>query len=157
MDEIQKYMKEAIKVAKRCAEMDEVPIGAVAVLDGKIIARAGNRKEKKLDATAHAEVELLKKVAKKLGNWWLENVDVYVTLEPCPMCAGAMINARIRHLYYGAKDPKGGACGSLYNITEDERLNHIVPVTGGIMGDECAALLSEFFKNKRKSGGKKQC
>jgi len=155
MEELQKYMKLAIKEAKKGALRDEVPVGAVAVLGGKVIARAFNHKEKRLDATAHAEIELLKKCAKKLGNWWLENVDVYVTLEPCVMCAGAMVNARIRHLYFGAYDSKGGAAGSLYNVTEDARLNHLVPTTGGILERECGELLSEFFKNKRKNGGNK--
>lgn len=155
MDKV-RFMKEAIKQAKKAAAEDEVPVGAVAVLDGKIIARARNRKEKYNDATAHAEIELIKKASKKLDNWWLENVEVYVTLEPCPMCAGAFINARIGKLYFGAEDPKSGCCGSLYTLTEDKRFNHTVTVEGGLLKEECAALLTEFFKAKRAAGGKKE-
>lgn len=148
--EKEKFMKEALKEARKAAKEDEVPVGAVAVLNGKIIARAHNRKEKKLSATRHAEIELLEKAAKKLGNWWLEGVEVFVTLEPCAMCAGAMINARIGALYFGAWEPKTGCCGSLYNLPADKRFNHNFPVTGGVAEEECAKLLSDYFKEKRK-------
>ena len=148
--QIIRYMREALKEAKKAGNEDEVPVGAVAVLNGKIIARAHNRKEKKLSATRHAEIELLEKAAKKLGNWWLEGVEVFVTLEPCAMCAGAMINARIGALYFGAWEPKTGCCGSLYNLPADKRFNHNFPVTGGVAEEECAKLLSDYFKEKRK-------
>lgn len=142
-------MKAAFKEAQKAAAMDEVPVGAVAVKDGKIIARAHNLKEKKSSATRHAEIELIEKASAKTGNWWLENVDIYVTLEPCAMCTGAMINARIRSLYYGAREPKTGCCGSLYDLPSDGRFNHVFPVYGKIMEKECADLISEYFKKKR--------
>lgn len=145
-----KFMNAALKEAEKAALKDEVPVGAVAVCGGKIIARAHNAKEKKNDATAHAEIEVLKKASSKLKNWYLDEVEIYVTLEPCAMCAGAMINSRIKALYFGAFDPKGGACGSLYNLIGDKRLNHSFPVTGGLEETRCAALLTEFFRNKRK-------
>ena len=147
--QIVRYMREALKEAKKAGNEDEVPVGAVAVLNGKIIARAHNRKEKKLSATRHAEIELLEKAAKKLGNWWLEGVEVFVTLEPCAMCAGAMINARIGALYFGAWEPKTGCCGSLYDFPNDKRFNHNFPVHGGIMAEECSRILSDYFKGKR--------
>lgn len=142
-------MKAALKEAQKAAAMDEVPVGAVAVKDGKIIARAHNLKEKKSSATRHAEIELIEKASAKTGNWWLENVDIYVTLEPCAMCTGAMINARIRSLYYGAREPKTGCCGSLYDFPNDKRFNHNFPVHGGIMAEECSRILSDYFKGKR--------
>lgn len=149
MDEIG-YMKEALKEARKAAAEDEVPVGAVIVKDGKIVARAHNRKEKKNDATAHAEIEAIKKASKKLG-WWLEDCDIYVTLEPCAMCAGALVNARLRGVYFGARDPKGGACGSVFNIPEDKRLNHRLKVEGGILGAETGQILTDYFKEKRKT------
>lgn len=143
-------MKIALAEAKKAAAEDEVPVGAVVVKDGNIIAKAHNRKEKKGMATRHAEIEALERASKKTGNWWLENCEVFVTLEPCAMCAGAMINCRIGKLYFGARDPKYGCCGSMYNLCEDRRFNHVVPVEGEIMEKECAAILSEYFKRKRK-------
>lgn len=143
-------MLAAIKEAQKAAAKDEVPVGAVLVADGKIIARAHNMKETKRLATAHAEMEVIARASKKRGNWYLTDTDLYVTLEPCPMCAGAIINARIRNLYFGAWDPKAGCCGTLYSLPEDKRFNHRVQVEGGILEKECAALLSDFFKGKRK-------
>lgn len=144
------YMKIALAQAKKAAAEDEVPVGAVVVKDGKIIAKAHNLKEKKGMATRHAEIEAIERAAKKTGNWWLENCDIFVTLEPCAMCAGAMINARIGALYFGAWEPKTGCCGSLYNLPADKRFNHNFPVTGGVAEEECAKLLSDYFKEKRK-------
>lgn len=147
--QIEKYMKAALKEAEKAAAEDEVPVGAVAVCGGKIIAKAHNKKEQKSSATRHAEIELLEKAAAKIGNWWLEDVDVFVTLEPCAMCTGAMINARIRSLYFGAWEPKTGCCGSLYDFPNDKRFNHNFPVHGGIMAEECSRILSDYFKGKR--------
>ncbi len=142
-------MKLALKQAKKAREEDEVPVGAVIVKDGKVIAYGRNRKEKKGSATRHAEIEAIEKATKKVGNWWLEDCDMYVTLEPCAMCAGALINSRLRCLYFGAWDTKSGCCGSLYNLPEDKRFNHRLTVEGGVMREECARVLTEYFKEKR--------
>lgn len=144
-------MLAAIKQARKAAAEDEVPVGAVIVLDGKILCRAHNKKEKKNNATSHAEIEAISKASKLLHNWYLENCELYVTLEPCAMCAGAIINSRIKKLYFGAWDPKYGCCGSIYNLPRDKRFNHNAEVAGGIMSSECAALLSDYFKTKRKN------
>lgn len=143
------FMKEAIKEAIKGASLDEVPVGAVIVKDGKIIARAHNLKETKLDATKHAEIVCIEKASKKVGNWWLENCDIFVTLEPCPMCAGAIINARLRNLYFGAKDTKAGCCGSKVNLMQPGVFNHNVTVEAGILEGECGKLLTSFFSKKR--------
>lgn len=144
------FMKLAIKEAKKAELVDEVPIGAVIVKDGKVIARAHNKKETKNQATRHAEIEAIEKATKKVNNWWLEDCDIYVTLEPCAMCAGALINSRLRNIYFGAYDKKAGCCGSLYNLPEDTRFNHRLKVEGGILEEECASLLTNYFKKKRK-------
>lgn len=146
----EKFMTQAIKVAIKGLEYDEVPIGAVIVKDGKIIARAHNKKEEKNCAVAHAEILAIQQAVKKVGNWRLHGCDIYVTLEPCPMCAGALINSRIDGIYFGAYDQKAGCCGTLYNLPTDERFNHRCKVQGGIMEKECAELLSNYFKQKRK-------
>lgn len=143
------YMKIALAQAKKAAAEDEVPVGAVVVKDGKIIAKAHNLKEKKGMATRHAEIVAIERAAKKTGNWWLENCDIFVTLEPCAMCAGAMINSRIRKLYFGAWDPKYGCCGSIYDLPADKRFNHNFETEGGVMQAECAAELTQYFKRKR--------
>lgn len=143
-------MLRSIELARECAGLDEVPVGAVLVKDEKIIAESGNAKERENNAIRHAEMIVLDKGAKALGNWWLEDCDLYVTLEPCSMCAGAMINTRIRAVYFGAFDAKAGACGSKVNLLEEGLFNHDIEVSGGHMKEECAALLSEFFKGKRK-------
>lgn len=148
MDKIH-YMKLALKQACKAATEDEVPVGAVIVKDGKVIAYGRNKKEKKGMATRHAEIEAIEKACKKIGNWWLEGCDMYVTLEPCAMCAGALINSRLRALYFGAWDPKGGCCGSLYSLPEDKRFNHRLVVEGGIMQEECASVLTDYFRRKR--------
>lgn len=142
-------MLRAIELAKLATETDDVPVGCVIVKNGEIIAEASNMKEKENDATKHAEMVAISNATKVLNNWWLEDCEVYVTLEPCPMCAGAMINARIKALYFGAYDPKTGAAGSRVNLLKEDLFNHNIIVKGGIMQNECSSLLSEFFKKKR--------
>lgn len=140
----------AIKLAQAAALADEVPVGAVIVKDNEVVATSENMKERENDATRHAEMVALSRAAEVVGNWWLEDCDVYVTLEPCPMCAGAMINSRIRALYFGAHDLKTGAAGSKVNLFEEGLFNHDIIVSGGHREEECSALLSAFFKEKRK-------
>jgi tRNA(adenine34) deaminase len=144
-----RFMSEALRLAKLAAARDEVPVGAVIVKDGAVIASAYNQKEKKNCATRHAEMIAIEKAAKTTGNWWLEDCALYVTLEPCAMCAGAMILSRIDKLFFGAYDEKTGAAGSVVNLFS-EKTNHKVAVEGGIMREECAKLLSDYFKTKRK-------
>jgi len=143
------YMKQALKEAKKAYSKDEIPIGAVIVKDGKIISRGHNEKELKSDATLHAEITAIKKASKKLKSWRLNDCDMYVTLEPCTMCAGALIQARIKRLYIGAPDPKAGAVGSVIDVLAVEKFNHKVEVVYGILEDECSAMLKEFFKDLR--------
>lgn len=146
----EKWMKEAIKQAKKAAQKDEVPIGCVIVKDDQIIARAYNKREMKQCSTAHAEILAIEKACKKLGSWRLEDCDLYVTLEPCPMCSGAIIQSRIRNVIFGAYDPKGGCMGSNMNINDVRGFNHYPDIEGGILQDECSRFLKEFFKAKRK-------
>jgi len=143
------YMNEAYKEALKAYKKDEVPIGAVIVKDGKIIGRGHNERELKNDATLHAEITAIKKACRKLGSWRLNDCDMYVTLEPCAMCAGALIQARIRTVYIGTPDPKAGAVGSVVDILSIEKFNHKVDVVYGIMEDECSAILKSFFKELR--------
>ena len=143
------YMQLAIELAKSAALADEVPVGAVVVKNNEVVATSENMKERTNDATKHAEMVALSRAAKAEENWWLEDCDVYVTLEPCPMCAGAMINSRIRALYFGAYDDKTGAAGSKVNLFAEGLFNHTVFVSGGHRQEECSSLLSEFFKKKR--------
>ncbi len=145
----EKFMRRAIELARASAEADEVPVGAVVVKDGKIIAESENRKERDNRATSHAEILALGKATEVVDNWWLEDCDVYVTLEPCPMCAMAMVLSRVRALYFGAYDEKTGAAGSKINIFEDGLFNHTVSVEGGVLKEECSSIVSDFFKNKR--------
>lgn len=147
MDE--KYMRAAIREAKKAYEKEEVPIGAVIVKDGKVIARAHNLRESSKQACAHAEILAIQKACKKLDAWRLEDCDMYVTLEPCPMCAGAIINARIKNLYFGAMEPKSGAVGSKLNLFTDYKFNHSVNTVSDVLEDECVALLKDFFKMLR--------
>ncbi len=142
-------MKEALKQAQKAYDKLEVPVGAVIVKDGKIIAKAYNQKEYKNDTTNHAEILAIKKASKKLGSWRLIDCDMYVTLEPCSMCAGALIQSRIRKVYIGALDAKTGACGSVLNLLQDYEFNHKVDVETGILEDECEAILKNFFKKLR--------
>lgn len=146
----EKFMQEALKEAKKAYEKLEVPVGAVIVKDGKVIARAHNLKETKLDTTKHAEILAIQKASKKLESWRLLDCEMYVTLEPCSMCAGAIINSRIKKIYIGTLDEKTGAAGSVLNLFEDYKFNHEVEVEKGIMKEPCEAMLKEFFKNLRK-------
>lgn len=143
------FMQEALKEARKAAKKGEVPIGAVLVKAGSIIARGHNQPLGRTDPTAHAEIVTLRRAAKKLNNYRLTGCDLYVTLEPCLMCAGALIHTRIQTLIYGAADPKGGAVHSLYQMLEDARLNHRVKVISGILEEESRALLKAFFKERR--------
>ena len=143
------YMLEAIKEAKKAEEKNEVPIGAVIVHDGEILARAHNLRETNQNALAHAELLAIDEACHKLGTWRLENASLYVTLEPCPMCAGAVILSRISRVVYGAKDPKGGCCGTFMNLPEDERFNHRSEVVSGVLEEECGELLTNFFRGIR--------
>ena len=149
MQEREKFMTEALKEAHKAFVLDEVPVGAVAVVDGKIVARAHNRRETLNDPTAHAEILCIQKASKKLGGWRLGNVSIYSTLEPCAMCAGALIHARVRELVYGADDPKAGACGSRLDLTKEGLLNHELKIRRGILKKECSEILKRFFKRLR--------
>jgi len=149
-NENKKFMKEALKEAKKAYEKLEVPVGAVIVKEGKIIARAHNLKETKTDTTKHAEILAIQKASKKLKSWRLLDCDMYVTLEPCSMCSGGIINSRIRKVYIGALDEKTGAAGSVLNLFEDYKFNHKVEVEKNIMKEECENILKDFFKMLRK-------
>lgn len=142
-------MKIALKEATKAYSKEEVPVGAVIVKDNKIIARAHNLKETKKNAVSHAEILAIEKACKKLGCWRLTDCDMYVTLEPCTMCTGALINARIRKLYIGTNDPKTGACGSKINLIEDIEFNHKIEIEREIMQKECEKILKDFFKTLR--------
>lgn len=145
----EKFMKEAVKQAKKAAQAGEVPIGAVIVRNGEIISRGYNKREIKKNALLHAEIIAIDHACKKLGGWRLPGCELYVTLEPCPMCSGAIINSRIEKLYFGAYDKKAGCAGSAADLFEKGLFNHDVEVTGGVMENECAELLSEFFRELR--------
>ena len=147
--EKEKFMKEALKEAKKAYEKLEIPVGCVIVKDNKIIARAHNLKETKFDTTKHAEIIAIQKASKKLKSWRLNECEMYVTLEPCSMCAGAIINSRIKKLYYGNKKKKTGAVGSVFNLLKDYKFNHDVEIESGILENDCRNILKEFFKNLR--------
>jgi tRNA(adenine34) deaminase len=144
-------MRLAIAEAHAALEADEVPVGAVIAHHGRVIGAAHNQRETLHDPTAHAEMIAITQAAEALGDWRLEDCVLYVTLEPCPMCAGAIVQARIPQLVFGAADPKAGGCGSLFSIVTDRRLNHQVEVISGILESECATVLKEFFETKRRS------
>lgn len=152
MDTNEKFMRAALKEAAKGGEIKEVPVGCVIVRDGKIITRAHNLKFTKGDPLLHAEIVAIQKAVKKTGDWRLNECDMFVTLEPCPMCAGAIINSRIGRLFFGAYDPKAGCTGTLYNLPVDKRFNHRAEVTGGILESECGEILSRFFKERRNAG-----
>ena len=145
----EKFMKAALKEAQKAYEKLEVPVGCVIVKDGKIIARAHNLKESKTDTTKHAEIIAIQKASKKLQSWRLIDCDLYVTLEPCAMCAGAIIQSRIKNVYYGTHDLKTGAVGSVFNLFDDYTFNHHVEYQAGIMEEECEPILKDFFKYLR--------
>ena len=147
-------MQEAIELARKALESEDVPIGALVVYRGRVIGRGYNQREKLQDPTAHAEMLALTAAAEYIGHWRLENCTVYVTLEPCPMCAGALVLARAERLVYGAADEKAGACGSLYQITQDPRLNHRVETVSGVLAEAAVELLQAFFQRRRELGEK---
>lgn len=149
MEQKEHYMKQALKEAEKAYKKLEVPVGAVIVKDGKIIARAHNQKETRTDTTKHAEILAIQKASKKLESWRLIDCEMYVTLEPCSMCAGALINSRIKKVYIGASDKKTGAVGSVFNLLEDYTFNHKVEYQKGVLQDECENILKDFFKKLR--------
>ena len=143
------FMRLAIAEAEKAAAVNEVPIGAVIVLNGEVIASAYNLRETEQNAVAHAELLAIEKACRQLGTWRLEEAELYVTLEPCPMCSGAIILSRIKKVVFGASDPKAGCAGTLMNLLVDERLNHQSDVVSGVLEEECGLLLSNFFRNIR--------
>jgi len=146
------FLDLALEEARNAAAEDEVPVGAIAVYQGEIVGRGRNARERRADPLAHAELDAIREASRTLGRWRLTGVSVYVTLEPCAMCAGAMVNARVDRLVYGASDPKAGAVQSLYGICTDSRLNHRIEVVSGVRGEESGALLTDFFRRKRAAG-----
>jgi len=147
------FMHEALSLARRAAEAGEVPVGAVVVKDAAVIGRGHNRPVSGHDPTAHAEIIALRDAAQNVGNYRLADCSLYVTLEPCAMCAGAIMHARIRRVIYGTPDPKSGACGSVVNLFAEDRLNHHATVIGGVLAEEAARLLQDFFAARRPSQG----
>lgn len=150
-----RFMREALRQARRALAADEVPVGAVIVHGGHVIARAWNQVEMLKDATAHAEMIALTQAQSALGDWRLNECDLYVTKEPCPMCAGAIMHCRVRRVIFGCPDPKGGAAGGVWNLLQSPNLNHRSEITSGILGEDCAQMLKAFFKDarERKSNG----
>jgi tRNA(adenine34) deaminase len=152
-DEINyRFMSAALKEAEKSFELNEVPIGAVITLENKIIGRGYNQIERLKDATAHAEILAITSAENYLGNWRLTDCDIFITVEPCIMCMGAILLARIKRIFFGVFDNKFGACGSLYNIAQEGKVNHRAEVYSGLMGDECRSLMQQFFKQKRVTG-----
>jgi len=147
MDE--KFMREALELARWAESENEVPVGAVLAQDGRVIGRGHNHPIAAKDPSAHAEIMALREAAQALGNYRLTDTTLYVTLEPCAMCAGALVHARVKRLVYGAPDPKAGAAGSVFNLAQSDALNHRMEVTGGVLADECGALLKGFFSRRR--------
>lgn len=145
----ERWMRRALAQAEAAAAVEEVPVGAVVVVDGRMVAEAHNQPRRLTDPTAHAEILAMRRAAEALGHWWLEGATLYVTLEPCSMCAGAAVLARIQRIVYAATDPKAGMVGSLACIPQDRRLNHHVAITPGILADEAGDLLREFFRSRR--------
>jgi len=150
MERDEYYMKFAIEEAKKAGEMQEVPIGAVIVIGDEVISRAHNLRETEQRSVAHAELLAIDEACRSLGTWRLENATLYVTLEPCPMCAGAIVLSRVERVVYGASDPKGGCAGTLMNLLQEERFNHQADVVSGVLDEECGAMLSEFFRELRR-------
>lgn len=143
------YMKLAFREAEAALNMGEVPVGAVVVAEGEVVGRGHNLRETTNDPTAHAEILALREASEKMGRWRLAGADIYITLEPCSMCAGAITLARVDRLVYGASDPKAGACGSIFDIVGDHRLNHRPEIIRGVLEDECREILKTFFKGRR--------
>lgn len=148
---MEKFMKMALDEAEKARDIGEVPIGAIVVKDGVVVGRGFNKTETTKDPTAHAEMEAIRMAAKTLGGWRLIGCDLYVTCEPCSMCAGAIVWSRIKNLYIGTMDPKAGACGSVFNIVQEEKLNHNVNIQTGLLQEECSKILKDFFKNLRRT------
>ncbi|MEG1705916.1 MAG: tRNA adenosine(34) deaminase TadA [Clostridia bacterium] len=151
-----KFMRKALALAEKAFALNEVPVGAVIVQNGKVIASGYNTRQHSKDATSHAEIVAIRKACKKFDDWRLEGCDIYVTVEPCPMCAGACINARIENIYYGAYEQYGGSCGTVFDIPSNEHLCHRANTQGGIMEEECVALIKEYFKKKREENKAKK-
>lgn len=149
MTEAEKFMKIALKEAKKAELKEEVPIGCVITLDGKVFAKAHNLRQTKRLATAHAEILAIEKACRKLGDWRLDGAEIYVTLEPCAMCAGAIANARIKKVYFGAYEKKGGGAVSKFNILSESGLNHVTDCEGGVLEEQCSSFLKEFFRSRR--------
>jgi len=149
-----RFMQEALAQAAKALDSEDVPVGAIVVRDGHVIGRGRNQRELLQDPTAHAEMIALTAAAEHVGHWRLEGCTMYVTLEPCPMCAGALVLARVARLVYGAPDEKAGACGSLFTISDDPRLNHRVETVAGVLAEPCAELLRQFFRHRRSLGEK---
>jgi tRNA(adenine34) deaminase len=147
------FMLEALKEARKAADKGEVPVGAVVVKDGRVVARGHNLTEQRQSALAHAEMAALSKASRRLRSWRLNGCDLFATMEPCTMCGGAVVLSRIRRLYYGAEDPKAGAVASTARVLENAKLNHRVEVTGGILKEECSRILTDFFRKIRRQGG----
>ncbi len=145
----EKYMRIALKEAQKAAILDEVPVGAIIVKDDKIVARGHNLREKSNDPTSHAEVNAIRKACKKLNSWRLEDATIYVTIEPCSMCAGTLLQCRIGRIVYGADDPKGGAIHSSLELFSSKNINHHPEIVGGVLKEECSSLISNYFKSKR--------
>ncbi|MDX8368030.1 tRNA adenosine(34) deaminase TadA [Cytobacillus sp. IB215665] len=156
MDKDEYYMRLALNEAKKAEQLNEVPIGAVIVKDNEIIASAFNLREREQRSLAHAELLAIDEACKSIGSWRLENTTLYVTLEPCPMCAGAIVLSRIQRVVYGAKDPKGGCAGTIMNLLDEKRFNHQVEVESGILEKECGSILTTFFNNIRKRNKEKK-
>ncbi len=150
MNRHEEYMKIALSLAQEARKNGEIPVGAIIVVNGEIVAKACNEKEMRGDATAHAEILALQRAAKQVGHWRLSDATMYVTLEPCSMCAGAMVQARLGKLVYGAYDPRAGAAGSVIDLLDHPAFNHRVIVKSGVLADECGQILKEFFEAKRK-------
>ena len=143
-------MREALKEAEKCSAKEDIPVGAVVVLKGKIIGRGYNQREKNYDPTGHAEIVAMRKASKKLGSWRLDEASIYTTFEPCPMCAGAMIQSRVKNLFFGVKNLKAGSAGTVINLSQNKKFNHNLHVEGGILQEESRSLIQRFFKKIRK-------
>lgn len=149
MNDDERWMREALRLAEEAAAVGDVPVGALVVMDGRVIGRGGNRREVEADPTGHAEIVALREACRTMGRWRVDGATLYVTLEPCPMCAGALVNARVARLVYGAADAKAGAVRSLYRICDDPRLNHRLEISAGVLAEPCAAVLQAFFRAAR--------
>ncbi len=147
----EKYMREALKQARKAYDLDEVPIGCVIVYQDKIIARGYNRRRIEMNTLSHAELNAIRKASKKLGDWRLDDCEMYVTLEPCQMCAGAIVQSRIKKVYIGCMNPKAGCAGSILNLLQVEKFNHQVEIEQGILEEECSTIMKSFFKKLRKN------